>query len=438
MTPPEPAPAAKLAELRDRLDKDPKSRMFVQLAEEYRRAGQLGEAIASLRRGLEHHPSYVAAWNLLGKLYVESGRDHDAKPVFERTLSMDPQNLVAARLLGDVHYRSGAMVEAIKRYKLVRAISPGDDALEERIASIEVALGERPAPPAPTPPPAPAAIEVASAPELVEAPASPSETPETPEETPSSPAASPAVIEQEPEKASSPSVEAAPPEAAPVAEAPIVEATSEPDSSPIPGFDDVPASEDSSPFDDSATPPAPTGITVPDPDSSDFWREAEAIAPPPPTVEAPAPALEPEPEPASPSDASDFPFDIEPPAEPPPPEPLPAMTESEPEPAVAAVAAVVSVPPAAPVAGEIPEGSLPVADYRLRQGDVSGARSSLEQLDTSSLPREVVADRWDQLARREAEIPTASPFVTAGAGAVTDREAVIRALRRWLDVIKKG
>ncbi len=134
---PEPAVALRLAELKEKVEKDPRSRLFVQLADEYRRAGQLGEAIAVIRRGLEHHPGYVAALNALGKLYVESGRDLDSQPVFERSLVLDPQNVVAARFLGDVHYRRGQLVEAIKKYKLVRAIAPGDEELEALILSIE-------------------------------------------------------------------------------------------------------------------------------------------------------------------------------------------------------------------------------------------------------------------------------------------------------------
>jgi Tfp pilus assembly protein PilF len=232
--------SSRLAELRDRVEKDPKSRLFVQLADEYRRAGQAGEAIAVLRRGLEHHSTYVSAWNALGKLYVESGRDHDAIPVFERVLGFDPQNVVAARLLGDAQYRRGNFVEAIKRYKLVRAIAPGDDELEGLIQGLEERLGAQLAPALPPPPP----------PE--EAAASPEEVLPAAAAAPDLPLVALVTAEEEPPLLATESEEAP--------------------GSPEP-------TDESSPFDDSA------GRTVDEPadskpqadlEASDLWRDSPA------------------------------------------------------------------------------------------------------------------------------------------------------------------
>jgi len=136
----------------------PGSRIFVGLAEEYRRAGRFGDALATLRTGLEAHPTYLSARIAIARLFHEMGRDEEAIDAFARVLAADRENLVAAKALGDLYSRRGDVVEAVKKYKLYRAIS-GDRSTDERIAALErESKPEILAPPAsPTPhPPAPA------------------------------------------------------------------------------------------------------------------------------------------------------------------------------------------------------------------------------------------------------------------------------------------
>jgi tetratricopeptide (TPR) repeat protein len=65
--------------------------------------------------------------------------------LFTKALAMDPGNLVAARSLADIYLSRGDRLEAIKRYKLYRALS-GDRAIEEIIERLDAEIG--PAPPA--------------------------------------------------------------------------------------------------------------------------------------------------------------------------------------------------------------------------------------------------------------------------------------------------
>ena len=59
--------------LKDRIARDPFSRAFLQLAEEYRKEGRFAEAIDVCLQGLERHPSYHTARIALGRTYLESG-----------------------------------------------------------------------------------------------------------------------------------------------------------------------------------------------------------------------------------------------------------------------------------------------------------------------------------------------------------------------------
>lgn len=128
---------AKIEELRARLKADPKSRLFYQLAEELRRAGQPAEAEQILRAGIAVYPTYLAAWVSLGRTCRELSNDRGAVEALGRALLLDPGNVVAARLLGDAHLALGDKLEAIKKYKLVHALLPSDEELEGVIERLD-------------------------------------------------------------------------------------------------------------------------------------------------------------------------------------------------------------------------------------------------------------------------------------------------------------
>jgi len=51
----------RIAQLKQRVEKDPTSIAFAQLAEEYRRTGEFQQAVDVCRDGLSRHPGYVSA-----------------------------------------------------------------------------------------------------------------------------------------------------------------------------------------------------------------------------------------------------------------------------------------------------------------------------------------------------------------------------------------
>ncbi|HUP44759.1 MAG TPA: tetratricopeptide repeat protein [Thermoanaerobaculia bacterium] len=130
----------KIEELRFKVKTDPKSRLFYPLAEELRKIGQAAEAEQVLRTGLEHHPTYLSAWVVLGRVLREQQKHADAVPALSKALDLDRGNVVAARLLADSYYALGEKVESIKKYKLVHALMPGDDEIEAIIHRIETEL----------------------------------------------------------------------------------------------------------------------------------------------------------------------------------------------------------------------------------------------------------------------------------------------------------
>ena len=63
----------RIEDLRRRLEKEPGSRIFAQLAEELRKEGDFAEAIRVSRSGLAQHPSYPSARMTLGRALFDSG-----------------------------------------------------------------------------------------------------------------------------------------------------------------------------------------------------------------------------------------------------------------------------------------------------------------------------------------------------------------------------
>jgi tetratricopeptide (TPR) repeat protein len=95
----------RIEELRRRIQKDPASIAFAQLAEEHRRAGQFEEAVRVCRTGLAQHPAYLSARITLGRALLEMARYDEAAAEFEYVLKAAPDNLTAVRELADIEQR---------------------------------------------------------------------------------------------------------------------------------------------------------------------------------------------------------------------------------------------------------------------------------------------------------------------------------------------
>jgi tetratricopeptide (TPR) repeat protein len=135
----DPAAEARIRNLRRRVTQDPTSPLFMGLAEEYRAAGRLSDAIRTLEHGIQGHPHYLSAKVALARAYLEAGRTGDAAALFSRVLGSDPGNLISARSLAEIALARGDQLEAVKKYKLYRALS-ADRGMDEVIARLEEEL----------------------------------------------------------------------------------------------------------------------------------------------------------------------------------------------------------------------------------------------------------------------------------------------------------
>jgi tetratricopeptide (TPR) repeat protein len=133
----------RIADLRRRLQADPTSIAFAQLAEEYRRAGQLDEAVAVCRDGLLRHQGYLSARITLGRALAEQGEAADAEHEFELVLRSAPDNLAAIRGLGEICQKRGELDRALAYYRRAMTLTRYDPELDETVKAIAEALGGR-------------------------------------------------------------------------------------------------------------------------------------------------------------------------------------------------------------------------------------------------------------------------------------------------------
>ena len=96
----------RIEDLRRRIERDPASIAFAQLAEEHRRAGDCEEAVKVCEAGLAQHPAYLSARVTLGRALFQLGRLDEARAEFQRVLDAAPDNLIAVGKLAEIHQRT--------------------------------------------------------------------------------------------------------------------------------------------------------------------------------------------------------------------------------------------------------------------------------------------------------------------------------------------
>jgi len=168
----------RLEELRQRVQRDPASLAFAQLAEECRRGGEFLEAVRVCREGLAHHPDYLSARVTLARALIGLEQFDEAAAELSAVLQIAPDNLAALRALAEVQAHRGLRDEALRHYRAALALAPHDADITAAVEHLDrelVRADDSPGIPAPTP--AETTIPVGSTPATIAAPGSASEAP---------------------------------------------------------------------------------------------------------------------------------------------------------------------------------------------------------------------------------------------------------------------
>jgi len=140
---------------------DPTSRVFAPLAEAYRKAGLVDEAIEIAREGLRVHPSFIGGRVALARALFDKQLYSEVLDELQPIIQDAPDNLVAQRLIGESCLMLGRIAEALGAYKMLLYYVPQDPETAKIVAELEAQAYEKGAlvlrtdPPKPEPEPAP-------------------------------------------------------------------------------------------------------------------------------------------------------------------------------------------------------------------------------------------------------------------------------------------
>jgi len=115
---------SEIEKLEKRWAENPKGRNFAPLADAYRKAGELDKALELCTAGLELHPDYVSAHIVFGRCLIDQKNDTGASDVFRKVLALDPENVLALKILADIAERGGRFDEAAEWLVRLLAADP--------------------------------------------------------------------------------------------------------------------------------------------------------------------------------------------------------------------------------------------------------------------------------------------------------------------------
>jgi tetratricopeptide (TPR) repeat protein len=126
LTPDDPATLNAIRRYEERLARDPTSLAFAPLADAYRKAGRIADAVRLCREGLARFPHYVTARLILAKALLDGGDPDGAMEEVQAILEASPREAQAHRLAGDLYRRAGALGDAVGHLEQAVRLDPGD------------------------------------------------------------------------------------------------------------------------------------------------------------------------------------------------------------------------------------------------------------------------------------------------------------------------
>lgn len=116
---------------------NPRSRIFAPLAEAYRKAGLIEEAIEIAKEGLAVHPNFVGGKVALARAYFDKKQYKDVISLLSTVVSEVPDNLVAQRLLAESGLMLGHIKIALESYKMILYYHPHDQETTRLVWELE-------------------------------------------------------------------------------------------------------------------------------------------------------------------------------------------------------------------------------------------------------------------------------------------------------------
>ena len=118
-------------------ESDPSSKVYLQLAEEYRKLGRHPDAIEVLEKSLQHRPRDPRGRVALARCHLETGVPAEAAELLEAVTRRDPEHMDGNKLLLEAYLQLADHDRASERlniYRLLNDRDPEIDHLEYRLS----------------------------------------------------------------------------------------------------------------------------------------------------------------------------------------------------------------------------------------------------------------------------------------------------------------
>ena len=135
---------SELDKLEARFQQNPKGRNFAPLADAYRKAGLIDNAIGLCQEGLKLHPDYVSAYIVYARCLVDKKDDAAALDVFKKVLELDGENIIALRGLAELSERNGRHAEEVEWLTRLLNADPMNGDAAEALARAKAKAGSKP------------------------------------------------------------------------------------------------------------------------------------------------------------------------------------------------------------------------------------------------------------------------------------------------------
>jgi tetratricopeptide (TPR) repeat protein len=123
----------------ERLQRDPGSLAFAQLADLYRKAGRTREAATLCREGLARYPHYTTARLILAKTLAVEGTLAEALAETSAILEVAPKDVQAHRLAAELQRRLGRVDQAVVHLESALRLDPADRESRSLLALLRAA-----------------------------------------------------------------------------------------------------------------------------------------------------------------------------------------------------------------------------------------------------------------------------------------------------------
>jgi tetratricopeptide (TPR) repeat protein len=137
---------SEIEKLEARYRENPKGRNFAPLADAYRKAGLIDNAIELCQAGLQLHPDYVSGHIVHGRCLVDKKDDAGAEAVFRKVLDLDPENILALKVLAEIAERNDHFDQASEWLNRLLLADPMNGEAAEGLSRVRGKAAAQPPP----------------------------------------------------------------------------------------------------------------------------------------------------------------------------------------------------------------------------------------------------------------------------------------------------